>query len=86
MCLKGGTASPVTASTYLVDSRHNIQGWVEPTAKPTTSMLVNHSRKTIEITQLGRPGSFDDSVRAVRDMDPVGFAVGSTHPTAQCGV
>jgi hypothetical protein len=37
MCLKGGTASPVTASTYLVDSRHNIQGWVEPTAKPTMS-------------------------------------------------
>jgi hypothetical protein len=53
------------------------------------SMPVIHSRKIIEITRIGRfedreIGSSDGFVRAVRNMDMVGFAFGSTHPCMLC--
>ena len=47
------------------------------------SMLIIHSRKTIETAPASEVGSFDGFVRAVCGMDPVGFAFGSTHPTAR---
>jgi hypothetical protein len=43
-------------------------------------MPITHSHKNIETPLFLEAESFDDSVRAVCDMDPVGFAFGSTHP------
>ena len=52
-------------------------------AKPTGSMPVIHSRKTSGTTHL-RKGSFDVFAEVDSSLDVVGFAFGSTHPTAIC--